>query len=79
MDGPSQFGGCTANLESALEAKKLELQTLPCLATENTTLRTEVIRLQASVETLDREKRKIAMVAQNVPDLTRNAEKIRAS
>lgn len=41
----SQSGSRVAKFESALEAKELDLQTLPGLTTENATLRTEENRI----------------------------------
>lgn len=40
--------------KSALDAKELELQTLPSLAAKNFTLRTAASRLRTSVETTGR-------------------------
>lgn len=49
-------------LESALEAKKVELQTLPGIAYENSTLRAEIVQLRASVETLRCRRRETVML-----------------
>lgn len=61
LAGPSQEELWAAKLESALAVKESELQLLPGLAAEIFTLRTKTRRLENSVETLGRERRKIVM------------------
>lgn len=60
--GPFKDGKESADLESVLEAKKPELQTIPAHAAENTTSRTEINCLGCSVETLGHNKRKVVML-----------------
>lgn len=76
--GPSQEGLLVAELESRLEAKKLELQVLLGPAAKKFTLRTEASRLRDSVETLDREKREVGMLSEDVGYLAAYCKKIRA-
>lgn len=74
--GPSQNGSQTAALKTGLKAKELEMQTLPGLAAENSTLRVEVSWLRSSVNTLGRERREELMLTHDVRDLTAKTEKI---
>lgn len=59
LAGPSQDRCRVSEQENGLEAKELELQTLPSLAAENATPRRSVIRLCSSVETLGRDSNKV--------------------
>lgn len=52
LSSPSLERSWVVEWERALEAKKLELETSPDLAAENTALRTEASRVENSVETL---------------------------
>lgn len=63
---PSQEELLVAKLESALEEKKLEPQTLPGFASECSTLRAEASPLKGFVEILGREKKKLVMLSKDV-------------
>lgn len=78
MVGSTQCESRVSELESALEEKELELQTLLGLVAENATLSTDVARFRASVETLGREKRKLVVPTYDVRALTKNVGKIKA-
>lgn len=67
--GPSVKKLRVANLESALDSKNLEYQTLPGLAAEYFTLRTKVSRLKNSAETLGRERKEFVIATQDVREL----------
>lgn len=75
--GPSLKELRVAELESALEAKQLEMQMLPAPASKNLTLRAGVSRLRASVEMLGCKRREIAMLTETVRDLRFHLTKIR--
>lgn len=65
--------------ESELEAKEFVLQALSGFESENSTLRAEVSRLSASVETFGRKKREIVMFTHDMRDASSHARKARAS
>lgn len=79
MAGPSQEGLRFVEMESALEAKKLELQALPCLASENSILRAEVSQIRGFVKTPGRERRETDMLTQDVQYLTSYSKNIRTN
>lgn len=64
--GPSLETLMVVVLVCALDALKLELQTLSGIASENLTIHLRVSRLSASVEMLDRKRREIMMPTQGV-------------
>lgn len=77
--GPSQNEIEVVKLEHAFEAEKeLELPTVPGLATETATVRTEATRLRGSVETPRLERKEVVVTILDVRDLTGNSKKIRA-
>lgn len=68
-----------AELESALEARELELQTLHGLAKKNATLRADVGRLKKSVSTLNRGNDLIYTLNDELRDLKTTAQQIRSA
>lgn len=63
--GPLQEGLRAAELKSALDAEKLELQTSPGLAFENLTLLAEASLLRGSVKTLGGDKKEVVKLTQD--------------
>lgn len=75
--GPSQECFWAAMLEKLLDMNELELQTMPGLASETSTLCATVIRSWLSVGTGGGNRRKIVRLNPGVQHLTSHSEKIR--
>lgn len=67
-----------AEAENALETKEKKLQTLPGLAAESATLRTDTSRLRGLAETLTGDSLEMVMLTQIVRSLAADSQKSRA-